>query len=307
MALFPWRCLNPARPYTRINPMRWSPGGRSRNLEDRRGGGAGGMGGGGFRGGGMKLGVGGMLVLIVLSYVFKTDLVTPITGGSGLGAPMPAAEQAPLNDPAEERLVQFVSVVLDSAQSTWTRQMSQYRPARLVLFRDVTPTACGTGQSASGPFYCPGDEKVYIDLAFFDQLHRQFGAPGDFAQAYVIAHEIGHHVQNVLGTEQQVRRLQQQNPRAKNALSVAMELQADCYAGVWAHDAARARMLEAGDLEEGLGAAAAVGDDRLQQMAGGRVQRESFTHGSSADRQQWFRRGFEQGNPGACDTFAAMR
>ncbi|MCA2985340.1 neutral zinc metallopeptidase [Gemmatimonas sp.] len=289
--------------------MRWSPGGRSRNLEDRRGGGggAGGMGGGGFRGGGMKLGVGGMLVLIVLSYVFKTDLVTPITGGSGVGAPMPTAEQAPLNDPAEERMVQFVSVVLDSAQATWARQMSRYRPARLVLFRDATPTACGTGQSASGPFYCPGDEKVYIDLSFFDQLHRQFGAPGDFAQAYVIAHEIGHHVQNVLGTEQQVRRLQQENPRAKNALSVAMELQADCYAGVWAHDAARARMLEPGDLEEGLGAAAAVGDDRLQQMAGGRVQRESFTHGSSADRQQWFRRGFEQGDPGACDTFAAMR
>ncbi|MCE2954821.1 MAG: neutral zinc metallopeptidase [Gemmatimonas sp.] len=289
--------------------MRWSPGGRSRNIEDRRGGGggAGGMGGGGFRGGGMKLGVGGMLVLIVLSYVFKTDLVTPITGGSGVGAPMPTAEQAPLNDPAEERMVQFVSVVLDSAQATWARQMSRYRPARLVLFRDATPTACGTGQSASGPFYCPGDEKVYIDLSFFDQLHRQFGAPGDFAQAYVIAHEIGHHVQNVLGTEQQVRRLQQENPRAKNALSVAMELQADCYAGVWAHDAARARMLEPGDLEEGLGAAAAVGDDRLQQMAGGRVQRESFTHGSSADRQQWFRRGFEQGDPGACDTFAAMR
>jgi predicted metalloprotease len=239
--------------------------------------------------------------------VFKTDLVTPITGGSGLGAPVPTAEQAPLNDPAEERMVQFVSVVLDSAQATWARQISRYRPARLVLFRDATPTACGTGQSASGPFYCPGDEKVYIDLSFFDQLHRQFGAPGDFAQAYVVAHEIGHHVQNVQGTEQQVRRLQQENPRAKNALSVAMELQADCYAGVWAHDAARARMLEPGDLEEGLGAAAAVGDDRLQQMAGGRVQRESFTHGSSADRQQWFRRGFEQGDAGACDTFAAMR
>jgi predicted metalloprotease len=267
------------------------------------------MGDGGFRGGGggMKLGVGGMLVLIVLSYVFKTDLVTPITGGGGLGAPMPATQQAPLNDPAEETMVDFVGVVLDSSQATWERQISQYRPARLVLFRDATPTACGTGQSASGPFYCPGDEKVYIDLAFFDQLDRQFGAPGDFAQAYVIAHEIGHHVQNVLGTERQVRRLQGQNPGAKNALSVAMELQADCYAGVWAHDAAQARMLETGDIEEGLGAAAAVGDDRLQQMAGGRVQRESFTHGSSAERQQWFRRGFERGDPNACDTFAAMR
>jgi uncharacterized protein len=285
--------------------MRWSPGGRSRNLEDRRGATGGGMGGGGFRGGGIKLGVGGTLVLIVLSYVFRTDLVTPITGGGG--APMPTAEQAPLNDASEEPMVRFVSAVLDSSQATWSRQMSRYRPARLVLFRDATATACGTGQSASGPFYCPGDEKVYIDLSFFDQLDRQFGAPGDFAQAYVIAHEIGHHVQNVLGTEQQVRRLQGQNPGAKNALSVAMELQADCYAGVWAHDAARANLLDAGDIDEGLGAAAAVGDDRLQQMAGGRVQRESFTHGSSAERQQWFRRGFERGDPNACDTFTAMR
>jgi predicted metalloprotease len=254
----------------------------------------------------MKLGVGGMLVLIILSSLFKTDLITPITGGRGLSAPMPTTEPAPLNDPTEERLVQFVSVVLDSAQATWARQMSRYRPTRLVLFRDVTPTACGTGQSASGPFYCPGDEKVYIDLAFFDQLDRQFGAPGDFAQAYVIAHEVGHHVQNVLGTEQQVRRLQGANPGARNSLSVAMELQADCYAGVWAHDAARANMLEPGDIEEGLGAAAAVGDDRLQQMAGGRVQRESFTHGSSAERQQWFRRGFERGDPNECDTFRGM-
>ena len=291
--------------------MRWSSGGRSRNLEDRRGASGGGMGGGGFRGGGgMKLGVGGMLVLIVLSYVFKIDLVTPITGGGGLPVPQqeaPArAQQAPLNDPAEERMVQFVSVVLDSAQRTWSRQMSQYREAKLVLFRDATPTACGTGQSATGPFYCPGDEKVYIDLAFFDQLDRQFGAPGDFAQAYVLAHEIGHHVQNVLGTEQQVRRLQGQNPGAKNRLSVAMELQADCYAGVWAHDAARSNMLEPGDIDEGLGAAAAVGDDRLQQMAGGRVHPESFTHGSSAERRTWFRRGFERGDPNACDTFREM-
>lgn len=288
--------------------MRWTPGGRSRNLEDRRGAGGsgmGGMGGGGFRGGGVRLGVGGMLVLIVLSYVFKTDLVTPITGGGGM-QPAPSAQQAPLNDASEERMVQFVSNVLDSAQTTWARQMSQYRDAKLVLFRDATATACGTGQSASGPFYCPGDEKVYIDLSFFDQLDRQFGAPGDFAQAYVLAHEIGHHVQNVLGTEQQVRRLQGRNPGAKNRLSVAMELQADCYAGVWAHDAARAGMLEPGDIDEGLGAASAVGDDRLQQMAGGRVQPESFTHGSSAERRTWFRRGFERGDPRACDTFAEM-
>ncbi len=252
----------------------------------------------------MKLGVGGMLVLLVLSYVFKVDLITPITGGGGLSGPAPSAQQAPLNDPQEERMVQFVSVVLDSAQATWARTMSDYRPARLVLFRDATPTACGTGQSATGPFYCPGDEKVYIDLAFFDQLDRQFGAPGDFAQAYVLAHEIGHHVQNVLGTEQQVRRLQGQNPGAKNQLSVAMELQADCYAGVWAHDAARANMLEPGDIDEGLGAAAAVGDDRLQQMSGGRVHPESFTHGSSAERRKWFRAGYDSGDARKCDTFA---
>ncbi|WP_353268616.1 neutral zinc metallopeptidase, partial [Gemmatimonas sp.] len=285
--------------------MRWSPGNRSSNLEDRRGasGGGGGFRGGGG-GGGMKLGVGGMLVLLVLSYVFKVDLITPITGGGGGGVsgPAPSAQQAPLNDPQEERMVQFVSVVLDSAQATWARTMSDYRPARLVLFRDATPTACGTGQSATGPFYCPGDEKVYIDLAFFDQLDRQFGAPGDFAQAYVLAHEIGHHVQNVLGTEQQVRRLQGQNPGAKNQLSVAMELQADCYAGVWAHDAARANMLEPGDIDEGLGAAAAVGDDRLQQMSGGRVNPESFTHGSSAERRKWFRVGFDSGDARRCDT-----
>lgn len=246
-----------------------------------------------------------MLVLLVLSYVFKTDLITPITGGGGLGGPSRSAEQAPLNDPQEERMVQFLSAVLDSSQATWARTMTDYRPARLVLFRDATPTACGTGQSATGPFYCPGDEKVYIDLAFFDQLDRQFGAPGDFAQAYVIAHEIGHHVQNVLGTEQQVRRLQGKNPGAKNRLSVAMELQADCYAGVWAHAAARANMLEPGDIDEGLGAAAAVGDDRLQQMAGGRVHPESFTHGSSAERRKWFRVGFDSGDARRCDTFAA--
>ncbi|AMW05705.1 KPN_02809 family neutral zinc metallopeptidase [Gemmatimonas phototrophica] len=286
--------------------MRWTPGNRSRNLEDRRGATGGGGGGGG--GGGIKLGVGGMLVLIVLSYVFKTDLVTPITGGgAGLSAPAQSAQPAPLNDPQEEEMVRFVSMVLDSAQSTWAQSMGQYREAKLVLFRDVTPTACGTGQSATGPFYCPGDEKVYIDLAFFDQLDRQFGAPGDFAQAYVLAHEIGHHVQNVLGTEQQVRQLQQQNPSQKNRLSVAMELQADCYAGVWAHDAAQDRMLEAGDIDEGLNAAAAVGDDRLQQMAGGRAHPESFTHGSSAERRQWFRTGFDSGDPRRCDTFAAMR
>lgn len=286
--------------------MRWTPGGRSRNLEDRRGA----SGGGGMRGGGggMKLGLGGTLLLLVLSLIFKRDLLTPVTGGLASGGALPpAAQEAPLQDAAEENMVQFVSVVLDSTQATWARLIPQYREAKLVLFRDATATACGQGESASGPFYCPGDDKVYIDLAFFELLDRRFGAPGDFAQAYVLAHEIGHHVQNVLGTERQVRRLQGQNPGASNRLSVAMELQADCYAGVWGHDAARAGMLVSGDLEEGLAAAAAVGDDHLQQMSGGRVSPESFTHGSSAERQQWFRRGFESGDPRACDTFASAR
>jgi hypothetical protein len=256
----------------------------------------------------MKLGLGGTLLLLVLSLIFKRDLLTPVTGGlASDGAFPPAAQEAPLQDAAEETMVQFVSVVLDSTQATWGRLIPQYREAKLVLFRDATATACGLGESASGPFYCPGDDKVYIDLAFFELLDRRFGAPGDFAQAYVLAHEIGHHVQNVLGTERQVRRLQGENPGAKNRLSVAMELQADCYAGVWGHDAARAGMLVAGDLEEGLTAAAAVGDDHLQQMSGGRVSPESFTHGSSAERQQWFRRGFESGDPRACDTFASAR
>lgn len=289
--------------------MRWIPGNRSRNLEDRRGatgGGGFGLGGGG---GGMKLGAGGIVVLLVLSVVFKRDLITPMLGGDGSvpGALAPGGDQAaPLNDPGEERMVQFVSTVLDSVQTTWTRDLPNYADARLVLFRGSTPSACGTGQSATGPFYCPGDRKVYLDLAFFDQLDSQFGAPGDFAQAYVIAHEIGHHVQNLLGTERELRRLQQQSPNQANRLSVAMELQADCYAGVWAHDAARAGMLETGDIDEGLGAAAAVGDDRLQKGAGQAVHPESFTHGSSAERQRWFRQGFDSGDARRCDTFAQL-
>ncbi len=284
--------------------MRWIPGGRSRNLEDRRGASGGGVRMGG-RGGGGKLGLGGILLLIVLSLIFKRDLVSEFMGGgAGVGASVPAASAgAALDDPAEERMVLFVSSVLDSTQVTWQRLLQGYTDAKLVLFRDAVQSACGFAQSATGPFYCPGDHKVYIDLGFFDQLDKQFGAPGDFAQAYVLAHEIGHHVQNITGTERRVRTAQQQNPRNSNALSVAMELQADCYAGVWAHNAARAGQLEAGDLDEGLNAASAVGDDRLQKMGGGRVNPESFTHGSSAERRTWFRRGFDSGDPNQCDTF----
>lgn len=292
--------------------MRWIPGGRSRNLEDQRGGGGGGGGGGFGGGGGRRIGLGGLVILVALSIVFKRDLVSDLVGGGGNGLPTvgmtnSAESSPPLNDPAEEQMVEFMSSVLDSAQLVWQRKLRDYPDAKLVLFRDAVQSACGSADAATGPFYCPGDQKVYLDLSFFDQLDRQFGAPGDFAQAYVLAHEIGHHVQNVLGTERKVREAQQANPSWRNALSVAMELQADCYAGVWGFQAARSGQLEPGDLDEGLSAASAVGDDRLQKMSTGRVNPESFTHGSSAERRKWFRRGFDSGDPNQCDTFASVR
>lgn len=260
--------------------------------------------------GGGRLGIGGIVILVILSLVFKQDFLGLLGGGGGGGGTAPVAqqEQAPVNDTREEPLVQFVSFVLDTTQSFWRDEFAkegrEYRDAKLVLFRDVTPTACGTGESATGPFYCPGDEKVYIDLAFFDELRQRFQAPGDFAQAYVLAHEIGHHVQNLLGTSGQVHRAQQRaGTREANALSVRLELQADCYAGMWGASAARAGILEAGDADEGLAAAAAVGDDRLQRMATGRVSPESWTHGSSEQRMQWFTRGFRGGDASECDTF----
>ena len=213
-----------------------------------------------------------------------------------------------MNDQREEPQVQFVSFVLDDAQNTWAQllpaQGVQYRKAKLVLFRDAINSACGFAEAATGPFYCPADEKVYIDLGFYDELKQRFGAPGDFAQAYVLAHEVGHHVQNVLGIEEKVRAARRQNPGAANALSVRMELQADCLAGVWAHSTNQRQILESGDIEEGLGAAAAVGDDRLQRMSSGRINPESFTHGSSAQRMDWFKRGFTTGSVQSCNTFA---
>jgi predicted metalloprotease len=279
--------------------MRWTPGGRSRDLEDRRGG------GGGMRLGGGRLGIGGLLIAVVLSMIFGRDFLTPFLSVGG--GPSMTGPSEPVVDEAEEPLVQFVSFVLDDAQNTWegvfANQGDSYQRARLVLFRDGVDSACGFAQSAVGPFYCPGDQKVYIDLGFYEELKRRFGAPGDFAQAYVLAHEIGHHVQNLLGVEQQVRSAQQRNPSAQNQLSVMMELQADCFAGVWAHSTDERELLESGDVEEAMGAASAVGDDTIQKKAQGRVVPESFTHGSSEQRMMWFRRGLESGDPAACNTF----
>ena len=291
--------------------MRWTPGGVSRNVEDRRG--AGGF--GGFGGGGMRIGGGAGLILLVLSLLFGRNLL-PGDGGGGVGvdtgmdptSTQPGAGAPVSSTPEEEQMVQFVSFVLDDAQATWTRIFREegqtYPEAKLVLFRDAVQSACGFAQAATGPFYCPGDQKVYIDLGFYDELDRRLGARGDFAQAYVLAHEIGHHIQRVTGTEPRVREAMERNPGQANEYSVRLELQADCLAGIWANSTAQRQLLEQGDVEEGLGAAAAVGDDRLQQMSGRGVSPESFTHGTSAQRVGWFRRGLESGRVEACDTFS---
>jgi len=279
--------------------MRWTPGGRSSDLEDRRGA------GGGFGGGGMRIGLGGAVVLLVLSLIFKQDFFALLGGGGGAAEPTASAPVA--STPEEDKRVEFVSFVLDDAQSTWDKLFrergKQYQHAKLVLFRDAIQSACGFAEAATGPFYCPGDGRVYIDLGFYDELQRRFGAPGDFAQAYVLAHELGHHVQRLLGTEAKVREAQQRAPEQANQLSVGLELQADCYAGVWGHETAQRQLLETGDVEEGLAAAAAVGDDRIQRMSGQGVHPEAFTHGTSEQRSSWFRRGLESGRPEDCDTF----
>jgi predicted metalloprotease len=283
--------------------MRWTPGGRSDDLEDRRDE-SGGGGGGGI--GGMHIGIGGMLVLLVLSFIFKRDFFS-LLGGQGVATGPSVSRPDPQRDAREEPTVQFISFVLDDVQRTWTGVLQPkgiaYPHAKLVLFRDETYSGCGTAQAATGPFYCPADQKVYIDLGFYDELERRFGAPGKFAQAYVLAHEIGHHVQNLLGIERKVRNLQGQNPGTTNALSVRLELQADCFAGVWANSTQQRNLLESGDVESALGAAAAVGDDRLQKMSAGRVSPESFTHGSSAQRMDWFQRGMTGGTIESCNTF----
>jgi predicted metalloprotease len=278
--------------------MRWTRGGTSSDIEDRRSHGI------GVRGAGV--GAGGLLLLTVLSLIFKQDLVSVFTGTDG-GYSARTAD--PARDAAEQPLVEFVSFVLDDAQKTWTQALpsatgTQYRNAKLVLFREATDSGCGFAQSATGPFYCPADEKVYIDLSFYEELKNRFGAPGEFAQAYVLAHEIGHHVQHILGLSSRVQSLQQRNPGSANALSVRLELQADCMAGIWANSTAQRNLIEDQDVESGLRAAAAIGDDRLQRMAGRHVSPESFTHGSSQQRTEWFRRGLQSGRVRDCDTFA---
>lgn len=281
--------------------MKWTPGKQSRNIEDRRGAGGVGMGRG--------VGLGGGALLLVLSLLFGRNLFEEVQPAPGGSVAAPGGSVAPISETPEEReRAQFISFVLDDVQATWTRifQASggQYQEAKLVLFRNVVESGCGVAESAMGPFYCPLDQKAYIDLGFYDELHNRFGAQGDFAQAYVLAHELGHHVQNLLGTDTRIRQMQQSRPEVANDLSVRVELQADCFAGVWANSTNERRLLHQGDLEEALGAASAVGDDRIQGQTRGRINPESFTHGTAAQRTSWFQRGFTSGNPESCDTFA---
>jgi len=280
--------------------VRWTPGGISNDIEDRRGGGFGGFGVGG------GLGCGGFVILLVLSLLFRRNFFA-LLDNNQQQAPV-TQTRAVQESPQEHRSEEFVSFVLDDVQHTWDTLLPQqartpYHHSRLVLFRDATQSGCGFAQAATGPFYCPNDERVYLDLGFFDELKDRFGAPGEFAQAYVVAHEIGHHVQDILGTTENVHEAMQGDAPNANEYSVRLELQADCYAGVWGHTTQQRNLLDPGEVDDGLNAAAAVGDDRLQRMAGRRVNPDSFTHGSSRERAEWFRRGFESGDISACDTF----
>ena len=263
-----------------------------------------------------SLGVGGLLVMLLLSWLTGVDFLS-LVGGDGSVTTAPTARVgttgAPDASPEEAHLRDMVDNVTEDAQNTWRQLLGgRYEETRVALFRDAIDSACGFAQSATGPFYCPADRLVYLDLGFFDELQRRFRAPGDFAQAYIVAHELGHHVQTITGIEAQVRQRQSANPSQRNALSVRMELQADCFAGVWGYHANQPGRAAAGgveldpdDIDEALNAAAAIGDDRLQRQASGRVSPESFTHGSSQQRVEWFRRGFDSGNPESCDAFQA--
>lgn len=282
--------------------MRWQGRRESENVEDRRRGGAGRVG---------SVGLGTVVVALLLSWALDMNPLT-LLGMLG-GMDQNQSQQEPAQEiPANDEKARFVSTILASTEDTWRKvfaeQGQEYVPPRLVLFRGSYPTACGTGQAAMGPFYCPGDQKVYIDLSFYDTLERQLGAPGEFAQAYVIAHEVGHHVQNLLGVHDEVNRTRRRmSEREANALSVAVELQADCFAGVWGYMADQQGMIEAGDIESGLKAASSIGDDTLQRQSQGRVVPDSFTHGTSEQRVRWLRRGLESGDVQRCNTFDAKR
>ncbi len=296
--------------------MKWQGGRESDNVEDRRR--AGGGLPGGFRlGGGRGIGLGTIVVALVAGWIFGINPLTilgVLSGGEG-GMPVATEQQAPAQrPPADDTMARFVSTVLADTEDVWREQFRsagrQYRDPKLVLFRGATRTACGYGQAAMGPFYCPGDEKVYIDLEFYETMRTRLGAPGDFAQAYVIAHEVGHHVQQLLGIsgEAEQARARASSQAQANAISVRVELQADCFAGVWAHHAHAARqVLEQGDIEEAMNAAAQIGDDALQRRSQGAVVPDSFTHGSSEQRVTWFKRGLQSGSVGQCDTFSARR
>jgi uncharacterized protein len=298
--------------------MKWEGNRQSDNVEDRRdGGGSSGYSGGGLGGllGGLlgsRLGVGTIVVALLGGWALGINPLTILGLLSGDGAPSAQVQQAPAHrPPADDRMAAFVSTVLADTEDVWTDVFKQggatYRNPKLVLFRDAMPTACGQGQSAMGPFYCPADQKVYIDLGFYETLQKQLGAPGDFAQAYVIAHEVGHHVQNLLGISAKVQEARSRASATQgNALSVRLELQADCFAGVWAHHANNARqLLEEGDVAEAMNAAAKIGDDALQRGSGRAVVPESFTHGTSAQRQRWFDKGLQGGSVKGCDTFSS--
>ena len=280
--------------------MKWEGNRESENVEDVRAGGGGGI------------GLGTIVIALVAGWIFGINPLTLLGVLSGDGAPTSQQVQA-TKPPADDRMARFVSVVLADTEDVWREQFKQsgqaYREPKLVLFRGSTPTACGQGQAVMGPFYCPGDQKVYIDLGFYETLRTRLGAPGDFAQAYVIAHEVGHHVQHLLGITTKVDAMRARAGEAQaNALSVRLELQADCFAGVWAHHAQAARqVLEQGDIEEGLNAAAQIGDDTLQRKSQGTIVPERFTHGSSAQRVSWFKRGLQTGSMQQCNTFEARQ
>ncbi|KMV33258.1 KPN_02809 family neutral zinc metallopeptidase [Franconibacter pulveris] len=284
--------------------MRWQGRRESDNVEDRRNQPGGPMmGGGGFRLPGGKGGIVLLIIVMVAGY-YGVDLTSLLTGGQ----PLTQQTQTRSISPDEDEAAKFTSVILATTEDTWGQLFEQmghsYQQPKLVMYRGATRTGCGTGQSVMGPFYCPADSTVYIDLSFYDEMKNKLGADGDFAQGYVIAHEVGHHVQKLLGIEPKVRQMQQNASQTEvNHLSVRMELQADCFAGVWGHNMQQQGVLETGDIQEALNAAQAIGDDRLQQQSQGRVVPDSFTHGTSEQRYSWFKRGFDSGDPKQCNTF----